>query len=1062
MQQKEKYQEAFGKTMATLNAKQREAVERIDGPVLVIAGPGTGKTQILAARIGHILNTTDARPDNILCLTYTDAGTIAMRKRLLQFIGPDAYKVDIFTFHSFCNRVIKDNMEKFGMRALDSITELEQVELMHQLIDTFGSDHILKRWTGEVYYDSYRLKKLFSIMKSENWTPELICQKADEYIESLPEREEYQYKRGNKTKGIEKGDPKQSAIDAEVRKMEELKAAANEFPKYKEMMAARKRYDYDDMILLVLEHFRKDEELLRRYQEQYQYFLVDEYQDTNGAQNQILNLLAGYWDNPNLFVVGDDDQSIFRFQGANVANILDLNQRYNPHVIVMTDNYRSSQHILDLSRTLIESNNERLVNQIPDLTKVLQANHDAYAQTHVKPEVREYYNEAHETVGIAHEIEQLKKDGVDLAEVAVIYRNHKQSEDIARYLESKGIAVNIKRKANILDSPFIRKIRNILTYIESESALPFSREDLLFEILHFDFYNNNAIVLGKLALQLRNKRGEKGTTWRETIQNVAEGVKMNMFPSVEDQTYVRLKEISRNIEEWISGVHNTTLQVLFEVIMTRGGILRYVMDHPEKFKLMQELSTFFEFIKAESVKDPKVTLKAFLKTIDLMEQNSIRQDIQRTTYSENGVNFVTAHGSKGLEYQYVYMIGSTSDAWDKKGRSGTFKFPDNLVTQIGDGDESEEQRRLFYVALTRAKQHLYISYPAQNNDEKELQHSRFVHELTESEGMEIQHIHLPSEDLLSYNMMVMREQALPDLQLLEEQYLRKILENYSLSVSHLNTYLKCPVSFYYSYMLRIPMAKNQYMAFGSAVHFAMERMFLSMMGDKANNAFPPSKQLVKDFEWYMFRHMDSFTEEEFGRRLDYGREILPKYYDQYVAGWNKVVSVERNLRAVVSGVPINGKLDKIEFDGNNANVVDYKTGKWNTNKRKYFKTPTDDFKGKEPKHEDLFGGDYWRQAVFYKILVDNDPSNTWNVVSTEFDFVEPDQKSGEFHKEKVIITDADLDTVRAQIADTYSKIQMLQFKDGCNEPDCQWCNFVRNNFELNTAELVTDPQELEG
>ena len=208
--------------------------------------------------------------------------------------------------------------------------------------------------------------------------------------------------------------------------------------------------------------------------------------------------------------------------------------------------------------------------------------------------------------------------------------------------------------------------------------------------------------------------------------------------------------------------------------------------------------------------------------------------------------------------------------------------------------------------------------------------------------------------------------------------------------------------------------------------------------------------------------MDSFTEDEFGRRLDYGREILPKYYDQYVGGWNKVVSVERNLRAVLSGVPINGKLDKIEFDGNNANVVDYKTGKWNTNKRKYFKTPTDDFKGKEPKHEDLFGGDYWRQAVFYKILVDNDPSNTWNVVSTEFDFVEPDQKTGEFHKEKVIITDADLDTVRAQIADTYSKIQMLQFKDGCNEPDCQWCNFVRNNFELNTAELVTDPQELEG
>lgn len=1043
------HNQVFEQELARLNPRQREAVEAIEGPVMVIAGPGTGKTQILAARIGNILRETDTRPENILCLTYTDAGAIAMRKRLIKFIGSDAYKVEIATFHAFCNKVIKENLDAFGIRALDSITELEQIELFRQLVDNIDVKSPLKRFGADPYYDIPRLKKLFQLMKTEDMSPEFICKKADEYIADLPLRDEYQYKRANATKGIKVGDLKQDAIDREVRKMEELKAAANLYPVYQKMMHDRKRYDFDDMILLVKEKFQTDPDLLLNYQERFQYFLVDEYQDTNGAQNEILRMLISFWPIPNVFVVGDDDQSIFRFQGANVENILSFNEAYGDHlhIIVLEDNYRSSQHILDVSKQLISVNQERLINAIAGLSKDLKANHGDFAHSLVKPQVREYYNQAHETVGVAKEIERLYRDGVNMDEVAVIYRNHRQAEDVVRYLEAKGVPLNIKRRADILQSPFIGSLLMVMEYIEGESRSPFSREDLLFEMLHLNFFGIDPLVIARLAIELRSKTGEsQRTTWREELRKSSKRMDNSLFADkTANDNYKAMQRLSDNIEYWVAELHNTTLQVLVEKIITRGGILKYVMDAPHKFSLMQELYTFFEFIKEESVKNPKISLNDFLRSIAMMKDENIAMPLGKMVYASPGINFVTAHGSKGLEYEYVYLIGATADQWDKKSTSGTFSFPDNIVTKLG-GDEVEESRRLFYVALTRAKHQLVVSYPAAK-DNKELEKSRFVTEIADSENLETQQVKLPDEELLDYTMNLLKEEEPPVVKLLEQSYLKKILENYSLSVTHLNTYLKCPISFYFGNLLRVPVAKNQYMAFGSAVHYALELLFRKMTKTEKDQ-FPPVGEMVADFEWYMFRHQDSFTPEEFKRRLDYGREILPAYYNKYVQQWNKVVTVERNFRNVINGVPINGKLDKLEFDGNDVNVVDYKTGKFD-NAKKRFGAPTEDTSKpvEELTHEEHYGGDYWRQAVFYKILVDNEPSKDWNVVSTEFDFIEPDPKTKEYHKQKVVIGVKDMATVVDQITDTYHNIMALKFDQGCNEKDCKWCNFVKNQYQ---------------
>jgi len=253
-----------------------------------------------------------------------------------------------------------------------------------------------------------------------------------------------------------------------------------------------------------------------------------------------------------------------------------------------------------------------------------------------------------------------------------------------------------------------------------------------------------------------------------------------------------------------------------------------------------------------------------------------------------------------------------------------------------------------------------------------------------------------------------------------------------LSVTHLNNYLNCPLKFYYQNLIRVPAAKNESMAFGSAIHWAIERLFIKMK--EKGNVFPGKQELLDDFNWHMKNNREAFTPEAYKLKTEYGEKILPAYYDYYINRWNKIIVAEKAIRNVtVHNVPVNGKLDKLEFNGKLVNVVDYKTGKYE-NARKKLVRPNE----KEPN-----GGDYWRQAVFYKILLDNDRTNDWKVISTEFDFIEP--VNDEYKTEVVEVTDADITTVTQQIVTTWQKIQNKDFKTGCGRPDCEWCNFVKAN-----------------
>ncbi len=1047
------------KALDELNPQQRSAVEQTEGPVMVIAGPGTGKTQILAARIGRILSHPDlgdVRPDQVLCLTYTDAGAVAMRQRLLSFIGPDAYRAGIFTFHSFCNKVIQEHPERFGMRELEPISELEERQLLRQILQDLPAGHPLKRWSAAVFSDVPRLSRLFSTMKQEAWSPEFIEVCIRSYLEDLPNRDEYVYQR--KYKEFQPGDLKQGKIDEQHKKMEDLLAAVQLFPVYEQAMKASGRYDYDDMIAWVRNALEQDEDLLRDYQEQYQYLLVDEYQDTNGSQNKILKSLLNYWSSPNVFVVGDDDQSIYRFQGASMENILEYHQQYRSeglHTVLLERNYRSSQVILDAASALIAHNSGRLVGRMQAdsggmaLNKNLLASNSQYADLREVPRVIRWFNTAHEVAGTARAIERMIAEGTCPSAIAVIYRKHSQAEPILTYLQALGIGVTMRRKANILDSVFVRNVLNVLDYISRESASPGSADELLFEMMHYGFTGIEASSVAKLAWDLRKLNAKQGTnlSWREYLMVLPESAP-DLFSGERDAQRDRVLRFARQMEGWIGAHRNLTLQELLEQVLIAGGAVAWVLDHPQRARLMEEVQTLFAFVKAETLKKPLLDLEGLLSLFRTYREEDLRLEANRTIASAKGVNFMTAHGAKGLEFDHVFLIGCEEKSWKGRNNNNAFTMPDTLL-RMNTGDDEEEGRRLFYVAMTRAHKSLCISYAERNNDDKEQNQVRYVAELQQS-GFVVEEPGKLSEAAFAeywqrFVQPAPRPSTEPDPT--EQQRMREVLESFQLSVTNLNKYLKCPRSFYYETILRIPGAKNRYMSFGTAVHEALERFFRSMKADPQQN-WPSDRELLGWFDRNMHRHRDSFTREHFQHDLERGRYLLPRFAAARRDHWGKTADLERNInRVLYRGIPLRGKLDRIEYSVDSCSVFDYKTGKYDASK---FKPPVPGADESQP-FEKRMGGDYWRQAVFYKLLVDADPNQRLPVQHAVFEFVEPD-KNEQFPVHAVPITPEDLETVGAQIEQAWQGIQNLEFSRGCGEPHCRWCRFEQEGMtELGAA-----------
>ncbi len=1048
---REEYKQKWKEAYDSLNIQQKLAVDTIEGPVMTIAGPGTGKTQLLAVRIGNILLKTDALPQNILCLTYTDAGTVAMRRRLESFIGPEAYNVSIQTFHSFCNSVIRDNMSYFSeLRELQQVSDIEEVEIYRQLIDSFDSDHPLKRHKTDVYFEVSRLKNLFSMMKQENLRPDDFRKAYQDFEKNSldPATSDFVYKTSKKDGDggflYKKGDIKIKEVNALLERYNKPVAASESFDSYMELMKKSARIDYNDMILFVINSFKTHDHLLGKYQEQFQYILVDEYQDTNGVQNELLFLLADFWEKPNLFIVGDDDQSIFRFQGANMGAIIEFKEKYAPAEIVLTQNYRSSQIILDYAKNLIENNVERLVAQYPYLVKDLfEARKEKKTQL-AAPQIIEYLNATQEEVGIVQKIEELHRHGVPYKNIGVIYTKHALVENITKYLALKKIPLNIKKRINVLDEPDVIKVCTILEYILMESQEPHSGNYLLFEILHYDMFGLSPLDLASVSIACKPHLME-GVESKLTYKNWR-----NILQSKQDLTSAGVDHIedvmnvSKIIEDWIKQSFNVTIQMLIEKIITDSGLLDQILSSEDKAFRLQAFNTYFDFIKNEAAKKGMLTLREAVQLIQLMRDEKLKLEVNRIFSNENGVNFMTAHGSKGLEFEHVFIMRSNENTWEKnRGNNQNYSLPPGITAASDDGTE-EDVRRLFFVAVTRAMDYVYISYISKDDKEKDIQMSKFVSEIREVNN-EILKPNISEALIVDYKTELMRYRS-GQATFIDHELIDRILETFKLSTTSLNKYLKCPLSFYFENILGVPRGRNASMGFGSAIHYALEHFFVDIEKSKPRS-MASAQKLIEFFYKAMDKYKSHFTQEEWIRYREYGEITLKAYYQNYSTEWLQTPQfrTELDIRQVqYDGVPLTGKLDRVNIYKDNVTVTDYKTGKFSNSKSK-LNPPSD----KEP-----LGGDYWRQIVFYRILLDGFKGASYNMTHGIMDFVE--MENDKFEAAKVQCHPNDIEEVGLQIKQTYQNIKEHKFEEGCNEDNCTWCNFVKNNMPA----AVTDEDEI--
>lgn len=1032
---------------ASLNAAQLHAVEATEGPVMVVAGPGTGKTQILSARIAKIIEEGRAEPNEILCLTYTEAGTVAMRKRLLQMIGTVAYKIHIHTFHSFCNKIIQENLSQFGTMNLDLISEIEMANVLRAIIDEFEIDNPLRKSGAGSYYEKENLKQFFQEIKRERIDVKAFIKSCEQEKELSKELPEYLYKVNTRT--AKKGD-----LNREYYKMaeqlEKTISAAKAYPVFLAKLDAMNRYTYDDMILWVIDLFERNNDMLLYYQEQFQYILVDEYQDTNGAQSKILSLLTSHWEkDANLFVVGDDDQSIYRFQGASITNIFSFYEYYLSHlspeeqrerVVVLTDNYRSSQPILDASMALIERNTERLTNAISGI-KIVKNLAAKGASKDIEQRVftEQYESPYHQTIGVAEHIDKLLKDGVQKNQIAVLYRNHAQSEDLQRYLINKNIPIQTQKNEDVFESLFIDHILNILKYIGLERDQSASQEDKFFMLLHAPFFNIKPIQIARLAYAFKEARREK----RDLPLRV-------FLYKNEDETIAESVQLANLLEHWMEEKEKCSVQQIIEKIFTEGGVIQWVIQQANKIYYLQELNTFFDFVKEETKKRKLMSLSSLIETIELMKAEDIQLSFIKVQFNQDAIVFSTVHGSKGLEYDYVFVIGNEKNKWQPKDKRKGYRIPSHWIKQVTDDVDYQEERRLLYVAMTRARKGLILTSSARDHKGKDIEESQFISEITIKKAIESAVPVLEEDKVNQYIAAVLEELKKENPAVLEQEYIDRLLDNYKLSVTHLDTYLKCPLVFYFNNLLRIPRAKNDSFAFGNAIHFSLEHIFKEMK--KNDGVFPPVQFVTKTFEYFLNLFKESFTETQFKKRLEDGNTILPAFYNHYVNAWNTNVELEVSFSTVYEDVPITGKMDKIEINGTSATVVDYKTGKI-ANVKKYHSdsrplTAEELREVAEPQYHQEHGGDYWRQAVFYKILIDNEPKKNWSVSRVVFDFVEADKDSKKYNQVAIAVSPEDIQIVSKQIKDTYSSILAKKF-DGCGKKDCEWCTFM-NHAKMST------------
>ena len=1012
----QRYLQKFQSAYQFLNNEQKKIVDSIDGPLMVVAGPGAGKTQVMSLRAANILMKTDVLPESILCLTFTDSATKNLQKRLHRFIGNAAYDVSAFTFHGFASHLVDEFREFFYDESDNNIVEeLDQVLLFEKIFEGLGLDSDLRKkdmdgrflYMRDVIFKISQLKragidpkkfmdnvtlsmaeieymqaevggfvdsmgrvtkksiemilgffhelqmKLGEISKG-SWTDMFVGELA-EMILSLQEEDSTKPFTKWKNKFLTKDEHKKSVLKDLVRLKKNLELGIV-YQKYDEEMKEKSYVDFDDLLMSIREKLASDQGFLASVQERYLYIMVDEFQDTSGVQMDIVRMILDsdfFAGNPNIMVVGDDDQSIYKFQGAKVSNILQFKNFYPATELVVLDvNYRSNQRILDLIRAVVVQGEDRLENHIDTLTKVLKSGNAKVDGGLIA--YKEFAYEVQELEWICDDIKSKWLAGEDLSEIAVIARNHNTLRQLSDLMNQAGVPLVYEHSKDILQSDIIRKIHKILAFVDLEyDKNHFAADDLLVDILCFDFWKLPRLDVWKLVrlafdrkLRIADLIREEGVV-EINVKRVVEFLfilgqkaqESSVFDVLEFLLGKELKKLDEGLADWVCPLKEYYFSKDKEGIVS-SSYIEFLMD----------LKTLFDRLK-----DYKVGKTLFTKDVvdylDAHIDHGLRINNNFNLAStKKAVTLLTAHKSKGMEFETVYVLSCNDDKWASKGRPDKLQLLNHISVQ-SDPDENDDFLRLFYVALSRAKRNLILSNFTQKSNGREVKGFRFLETVLDEESLfdEIslatENSHGISEQSVELDIGFMLGGAENDLEAVElsldeRNFLLGLVEDFKLSVTAFNNFLDLtkggPKYFLETNLLRFPKGKNAKAEYGTAMHEAISN-FINF--SKKQKDFAGEAKLQ---ELYVESLQNArMTKKEKKEYFVYGWKFLKKFYDSVVVkggldldDLTELNFAKENIVIESEGgdVALTGAIDWIHFEKDKGEilgmkVLDFKTGK---------------------------------------------------------------------------------------------------------------------------------------
>jgi DNA helicase II / ATP-dependent DNA helicase PcrA len=979
-----------------LNKEQAEAVGFGEGPLLIVAGAGTGKTNVISERIVGLINSGRAKSEEILALTFTEKAAGEMTERVDRLLPYGAFfDLSISTFHSFCDTILKESGLEIGLPTdYKLLDEYQQYALFKKHLDRFGLDYY--RPMGNPTKFIRDLLKHFSRCKDEDITPLKYLEYANELRQNLDGMLSggVGKKKGKKpTPSARGGHPSQEGIflnakgefdqevaELEVKKIEEV---ANAYHVYQNLLLENNSLDFGDLINYCLKLFRERPNVLAHYQTRFKYILVDEFQDTNWAQYELVKLLAAPQNN--ITVVGDDDQAIYRFRGAAMANILEFKKDYpTTKQVFLVENYRNRQNILDLSYEFIKLNNpNRLEEQLKgngentprpsatplnrgELSKRLKANTKDKGEI----EVIRGADTADEMVRVVKKIAELKAADKEAnwGDFAVMARSNDAAKEICVYLDEEQFPYKLFSSRGLYAAaPIINSISYLTAIADQYDGVA------LYKVLTLPVFDFTAEELAALNYIVYRKAMSL-----YKVLNEASALGLG------SQTLDKINKFLAIFRKHAADARYKPVSEIFSDFLEDTGYLKYLYAQEERQQILatNQLNQFMKRIKEFETGSTDKSVREFLNELQVEIEAGEQGTLPLSDEEDPAmIKIMTVHAAKGLEFKYVFVINLIDQRFPSREHGESIKIPDAMLDEIiPEGDHHlEEERRLFYVAITRAKKGIYFSWSSDAGGKRERRASRFLIETKLVEDLDISNIDEKAVKPLEEKSPLLRGAAAPRGRLVspkpsgegggvlknpaEEKFIPAAPERFS--YSQFEAYERCPYQYRFDNILRVPKRGNFQMSFGKTMHSTLQKILQTVKeaGEKKQESLftppleggdrggqksvddkntPPTLPLERGggisleecLKIYEESWIDEWYETEANKQKYHkkGKEMTKAFYEEYHNNWPKVLFLEKafalRMKVDGDGITIAGKIDRIdEMPDGKLKIVDYKTGK---------------------------------------------------------------------------------------------------------------------------------------